>query len=150
MYRSLVVWNEILLYIYAFSAFCVHVCTLFFFFVGSLHCVCEMKVARDIYFMSCLLSSNAAQRKTRTVTYRSRTIAIQNKYARKKRPKFLRRGINLMHCRSETKKCTGSIVWCWWWRQCTLSTLHCPFCGPVPHNFLRRHTLSCCGKTFSH
>lgn len=37
--------------------------------------------------MSCLLSSNAAQRKTRTVTYRSRAIAIQNKYARKKKAK---------------------------------------------------------------
>lgn len=35
--------------------------------------------------MSCLLSSNAAQRKTRTVTYSSHAIAMQNKYARKKK-----------------------------------------------------------------
>lgn len=154
MYRSLVVWNEILLYMYAFSAFCVHVCTLsffFFFFCGQL-ALCVWDESGEGYILHVLpfvIKCCATQDKDCNVQkpHHSYTEQVCEK---KKRPKFLRRGINLMHCRSETKKCTGSIVWCWWWRQCTLSTLHCPFCGPVPHNFLRQHTLSCCGKTFSH
>lgn len=79
----------------------------------------------------------------RTVMYSNSAVATQNKYLREIGQSFF--GESSSRCIPGGQQSAGSMVWCWWWRQCTPSMVHRPFlwsctpqllmtaCAPTSH-----------------